>query len=146
MSQYSFSLNGENWSGAFDTRESALAAAMQKCSGAADPPGTVFVGEIAGADVYADHLGQVLIDEMRDRASDMKGDSHLRFVKPAQLAELDVAIERAVVGWLQKHDLMPRSLNVEAISEHTTPVAHRGLGVSANGKEVQDLGVGEFPG
>jgi hypothetical protein len=146
MSQYSFSLNGENWSGAFDTRESALAAAMQKCDGASDPPGTVFVGEIQGGDVFADHLGKILIDEMRARSNGAEGGGHLRKIHPEQLDELDAQIERVVVGWLQKHRIMPPSFKVEAISEHLRPVAHRGLDrSSANGNEVRDLGVGDFP-
>lgn len=150
MPQYAFSLNGENWSGAFANREEALKAAIQKCSGAADPPGTVYVGEIFGGEVFADHFGKVIVDEMRARARTRgaEGDGrYLRDLSVAQMDALDAQIERTVVGWLQKNDLMPQSFKVEAISEHSTPVPHRGLGRSNNGKkEVQDLGVSEFPG
>ena len=150
MPQYSFSLNGENWSGAFASRDAALAAAMQKCSGAADPPGTVFVGEILGGEVFADHLGKVIVEEMRSRAQSggiEGGSEYLRELTAGQMDELDSLLERTTVGWLQKHSAMPQSHKMEAISEHLTPVPHRGLGLSSNGKkEVQDLGVGEFPG
>lgn len=152
MPQYAFSLNGENWSGAFDTRDAALGAAIQKCSGAADPPGTVFVAEIVAGEAFADRLASVLIKEMRTRARSrgVEGAARwLRELSAAQLTELDGQIERTLVGWLQKNQLMPQSFKVEAISEHSTPVPHRGLARpsnNGNGKEVQDLGLAEFPG
>jgi hypothetical protein len=149
MSQYAFSLNGENWSGAFDSRDVALAAAIQKCSGASDPPGTIFVGEIAPGQALSDSLGKTLVTELRARARSRgnEGDArYLREVSPAQVRELDGLVEKTVVGWLQKHQLMPQSFKVEAISEHSVPLPHRGLSrPSNNGKEVHDLGVSEFP-
>ena len=142
MPQYAFSLNGENWTGAFATRDEALANAIQKCSGAADPPGTVFVGEMLGDEAFTDHLGRAMVKEL--------GARNLREVTPSQLAELDAVLKMTVLAWLQKHRLTAQGLKIEAISEHLTPVPHRGLsrnGPNGNGKmEVQDLGMGEFPG
>ena len=160
MPQYSYSLNGENWTGAFATRDAALAAAIQKCSGAADPPGTLFVGEISGGELFATELGQALIKEMRSRARNRGAEGasrYLRDVTPAQLKELDEQIEKIAIAWVQFHQLMPESFKVEAISEHLVPMPHRGLADRneragsggngrINGKEVQDLGVGDFPG
>jgi hypothetical protein len=161
MPQYSYSLNGENWMGAFATRDAALAAAIQKCSGAADPPGTVFVGEVASGEMFATQLGQVLVEEMRSRARNRGGEGagrYLRDVTSAQLKELDGQIETVLVEWVQAHQLMPETFKVEAISEHLVPMPHRGLADRAErsggsggngrmiGKEVQDLGVGDFPG
>jgi hypothetical protein len=155
MPQYAFSLNGENWSGAFDTRVSALKAAIQKCSGAADPPGTVYVAEIAAGEAFADRLGAVVIKEMRSRARSrgVEGSARwLRDLSATQLAELDGQVEHTIVAWLAKSQLMPQSFKVGAISEHAIPLPHRGLARASsnngngNGREVQDLGVGEFPG
>ena len=149
MPQYSFSLNGENWSGAFATREEALATAIQKCSGAADPPGTVFVGEMPGGEMFADHLGRVVVKELCARRQGTEtSDRNLREVTAHQLAELDALLEKAVSGWLKDHRLTAEDFKVEAISEHLTPVPHRGLrSANSNGKkEVQDLGVSDFPG
>ena len=168
MPQYSYSVNGENWTGAFATRDAALAAAIQKCSGAADPPGTVYVGEVAGDEMFASALGQVVVKEMRSRARNRGAEGasrYLRDVTATQLAELDEQIEKVMVGWVQAHGLTPETFKVEAISEHLVPMPHRGLagrngeraggsngdaggGANgrANGKEVQDLGVGDFPG
>src|SRR5438105_3160930 len=149
MPQYAFSLNGENWSGAFDTRDGALNAAIQKCSGAADPPGTVYVAEIVAGEAFADRLGGIVLREMRTRARTRGVDGAARWLRDlsaAQISELDAQLERTIVGWLQKNQLMPQSFKVEAMSEHSTPVPHRGLGrLSNNGKEVHDLGVSEFP-
>lgn len=143
MPQYAFSLNGENWSGAFESRETALAAAVQKCSGASDPPGTVFVAERVDGELGADQLGKTIVAELRSRSGD---DHFLQTISDSQLAELDSQIERVVVGWLQENRLMPQTLKVEAISEHLIPVAYRGLERSNELHEVQDLGVSDYPG
>jgi hypothetical protein len=152
MPQYAFSLNGENWSGAFDTRDAALRAAIQKCSGAVDPPGTVYVAEIAAGEAYADRLGAVAVKEMRSRARSRGVEGLARWLRDlsaTQLVELDAQIERTIVAWLAKNDVMPQSSKVGAISEHSVPLPHRGLARASNNgnpREVQDLGVGEFPG
>jgi hypothetical protein len=145
MPQYAFSFNRENWSGAFKSRDEALAAGIQKSSGATDLPEAVFVGEIVGGDACADHLAKVVINELRDRGRQSESTAGwLRQVSPEQKAELDQQLERLLVTWLQKHSLLPQAMKVDAISEHPTAMPHRGLGPS-NGQvqEVQDLGVSE---
>ena len=82
----------------------------------------------------------------RARAANDGDARYLASVTPAQLKELDANIERTVLSWLQKNQLVTNSLKVEKISEHVTPAPHRGLTrASPNGKEVHDLGVSEFP-
>jgi hypothetical protein len=130
MPQYAYSLNGENWTGAFATREAALSAAIQKCSGAADPPGTVFVGELATVGGLTDHLGKGIVQEMRNRATVRGLDGASRFLRSVsrlQLEELDGELEQAVVAWLQRHKLAPESTKIEAISEHALPMPHVAL-------------------
>jgi hypothetical protein len=147
MSQYVYSLNGENWAGAFETRDAALAAAIAKCSGAIDPPGTVFVAELATGDAFADHLGKVVVEQMRAKARGSEaGAKYLRGISATAMKDLDSDLERTVISWLQKHALLPQTSKVEAISEHSVPLPHRGLTRGVNGKEVQDLGTAEFPG
>jgi hypothetical protein len=130
MPQFVYSLNAENWTGTFSSRDAALAAAIQKCSGAADPPGTVFVAEISSGEALADHLGRVLVLEMRSRATarGIEGASrHLKNVSTVQLQELDAELEKVVVSWLQKNHLLPEAMKVEAISEHAVPMPHVAL-------------------
>ena len=130
MSQYAYSLNGENWTGTFANRDAALAAAIQKCSGAADPPGTVFVAEIAAGETLADHLGRAVIQEVKGRAvgRGIEGASrYLREVSRGQLDDLDNQLEKVVMGWLQKNRFVPDSTKVEGISEHSVPMPHLAL-------------------
>lgn len=144
--QYVYSMNGENWVGNFETREGALEAAIAKCSGAIDPPGTVFVAEVASGEELATGLGKIVIDEMRARARGTEGGAQfLRGLAASQVRDLDGQLEKTVIGWLQKHNLRSQSMKVEAISEHAVPMPHRGLSRGVNGKEVSDLGVSEFP-
>jgi hypothetical protein len=130
MPQYAYSLNGENWQGAFVNRESALKAALEKCSGATDPPGTVFVAEIPASEAFADHLGHALIEEMRHRAMlQGNGDAstYLHDVTPAQVDKLNEAIESVLMHWLQANALLPESARMRSISEHPVPLPHRAL-------------------
>ena len=130
MPQYAYSLNGENWMGSFSKRDAALAAAIQKCSGASDPPGTVFVGEVAAGEAMADGLGKILIQEMRRRATarGVEGaGQYLRDVSGSHLKDLDSQIEKVVANWLQKNRWTPESIKVEAISEHSVPMSHMAL-------------------
>src|SRR5689334_2411496 len=106
MPQYAYSLNGENWTGAFTTRDAALAAAIQKCSGAADPPLTVFVGELAGGDGLAEHLGKGITQELRNRFTVRGQDAAARMLRNAsraQVEELDGQLEPVIMAWLRKH-------------------------------------------
>jgi hypothetical protein len=130
MPQYAYSLNGENWQGAFTTREAALQSALQKCSGVCDPPGTVFVAEIPASEAFADHLGPALIREMRDRAAiqgNGEASAYLHDVAAAQLNQLNEAIESILMRWLQTNALLPESARVRSISEHPVPLPHRAL-------------------
>jgi hypothetical protein len=130
MPQYVYSLNGENWTGTFAGRDAALAAAIQKCSGASDPPGTVFVAEIPAGEALANELGRSLVQEMKTRAASQGiggATRYLRNVSPSQLAELDTGLEKLVVAWLQKNSLLPESMKVEGISEHPVPLPHMAL-------------------
>lgn len=130
MPQYVYSLNGENWQGAYANRETALKAALEKCSGVSDPPGTDFVAEIPASEAFADHLGHTLIKEMRDRAM-MQGSgdasAYLHDVTASQLEKLDEAIEAVLMHWLQANALLPESARVRSISEHPVPLPHRAL-------------------
>jgi hypothetical protein len=128
MPQYAYSLNGENWKGAFPTREQALGTAFQRCDGVSDPPGSVFVGEIPTTEAFADHLGHALIIELRRRARTRGADNaieYLRDVTTAEIKQLDEAIEAALMSWLQANHLLPDSAKIRSISEHPVPLPHR---------------------
>jgi hypothetical protein len=145
MPQYAYSLNGENWQGAFATRETALQSALQKCSGVSDPPGTVFVAEIPASEAFADHLGHALIKEMCDRAVRQgNGDTsvYLHDVTAAQLDQLDEAIELVLMRWLQTNALLPESAKVRSISEHPVPLPHRALDRQSIHAMTRKLSVG----
>lgn len=123
--RYAYSLNGENYTGAFTTRDQALEAAL---ADARDPlklePQTVFVARRVEADPHAAGHARSVLREMAWQAHDEVGApaaNYLNQLKPEQIEELDSAIEQVLYGWLRKHDLLPAFFKVEGISEHPVP-------------------------
>lgn len=139
---YAFSLNGENYAGAHETRQGALAAALELARKAADAPATVYVGQRVTADPQAAGHADRLIDAMRERAAAEGNSPYLARVTEHDAADLDTAIEAAILGWLKQHQFMPTRFNVDAISEHTVPMPV-GSGLRGDGSEVHELGVAE---
>ena len=124
--RYAYSLNGENYIGAFDSREQALSAALHA---ARDPsnlaqPQTVFVARRVEADPHAAGHAKSVLREMAWQAHDEVGAraaNYLNELQPEQLGELDRAIESVLYDWLRKHELLPTFFKVEGISEHPVP-------------------------
>ena len=142
---FAFSLNAENYTGAFDTRVEALKAGLEVAQRASDSPRTVYVGQRNLADPQAQGHADAVLLRMRERAVASVGGAggeYLTRVNEQQAADLDFALETAILGWLKKQQLMPTRFNVGAISEHPVPLpmarAFRG-----NGSEVHELGVSE---
>lgn len=139
---FAYSYNGENYRGAFATREEAAAAGLRAIGGLDVLPQTIFVGRMVAANVHAQKLGRAVVGEMRARAADNGVESDGGFlarVTPDQLRALDAAIECTVLGWLQKSDLAPRQFRVDSISEHPVPPVPQ-VRSMPNGDEVSDLG------
>jgi hypothetical protein len=145
--RYAYSLNGENYTGAFDSRELALAAALQA---ARDPsnlaqPQSVFVARRVEADPHAAGHAKTLLREMAWQAHDEVGApaaNYLNQLQPEQLHELDRAIESVLYDWLRKHELLPTFFKVEGISEHPVPVLPSSNGKFADQGEVHQVGQG----
>src|SRR6184192_2901597 len=96
--RYAYSLNCENYRGAFATREEALNAALE---GARDPmlpiqPQTVFVARRVEADPHAAGHARTVLREMAWQAHDEVGapaSNYLHQLPTEQVRELDRAIE-----------------------------------------------------
>jgi hypothetical protein len=124
--RYAYSLNGENYSGAFAARDQALAAAMQA---AHDPmnlaqPQTVYVARRAEADPHAAGHAKTVLREMAWQAHDEVGasaSSYLNQLPEDKIKDLDRELEKVLYDWLRRHDLLPTYFKVEGISEHQVP-------------------------
>lgn len=130
--RYAYSLNGENYTGAFGTRDQALAAAIAAARNAAgDPmnnmgPQTVFVAKRVEADPHTTGHARTVLREMAWQAHDEVGaraTSYLHQLDDQRIKDLDRSIERVLNEWLAKHDLLPTYFRVAAISEHPIPPA-----------------------
>jgi hypothetical protein len=142
--RYAYSLNGENYTGAFATREEALDAAL---ADARDPlklePQTVFVARRVEADPHAAGHARSVLREMAWQAHDEVGApaaNYLQQLRPDQIKELDSAIENVLYEWLRKHELLPTFFKAEGISEHPVPPLPSMNGKASDAREVHQVG------
>ena len=145
--RYAYSLNGENYTGAFESREQALATALQSARDPSNvnPPQTVFVARRVEADPHAAGHAKTVLREMAWQAHDEVGApaaGYLNHLQPEQLNELDRSIESVLYEWLRKHDLLPKFFKVEGISEHPVPPLPSVNGKFAESMEVHQVGQG----
>jgi hypothetical protein len=147
--KYAYSLNGTNYIPGFASRKEAREAAMDAARKYPYLPQTVFVAKIVPGDPRAAGHAQRILDTMAEQVREdadvgEAGNTYLSNVTPDQVNELDDAIEKTVVGWLKKHDLMPGFFTVEAISEHPVPIESRKV-ESVGANEVHDIGESRMP-
>lgn len=124
--RYAYSLNGENYTGAFATRDLALAAAFEAARDPMNtaPPQTVYIGRRVEADPHAAGHAKTLLREMAWQAHDEVGApaaSYLHQLPEDKIKDLDVALEKVLYEWLRRHDLLPTYFKVEGMSEHPVP-------------------------
>jgi hypothetical protein len=143
--RFAYSLNGENYAGAFATREDALRAAIDA---AHDPvqvieAQTVFVARRVEADPHAAGHARTILREMAWQAHDEVGapaTNYLRQLSDDQVADLDAGIEKVLYDWLRRHDLLPAYFKVEGISEHPVPIPHMNGKSAESNHEVHEIG------
>jgi hypothetical protein len=123
-----YSLDRETWLGAYPARQEAVAAGFRMARMQPDGGvGTVYVGQQVTPNLHAYGHAQHIVHEMALRVRDQMGeaaDGFLDNVTPAQIDELNREIEKVVLDWLERHELMPKAREVEAISEHPLPMPH----------------------
>jgi hypothetical protein len=147
--KFAYSYDREDYTGAYDSAEDALAAAVASSELMSNPPTTIYVGTLVQADPQASDHAKTIINNMSQRAHVDYGDPAQRYLKNvtlAQIKELDEAINVSITSWLQKHKLQPTFVRVEGIREYPIPFpgpsASRGTDRIS---EVQDIGVEPGP-
>src|SRR5688500_1909140 len=141
--RYAYSLNGENYTGTFATREEALAAGIEAARESLDPPQTIFVARRVEADPHATGHARTVLRELAWQAHDEVGASaanYLHKLSDDQVNELDLAIEKVVLEWLRRNELLPTYFKVEGISEHPVPQPPASALKSGGGSEVNQVG------
>jgi hypothetical protein len=136
--RYAYSLNSSNWTGEFNTRKDARAAAIDVAHRQPETPGVVYVGKIIPADSQTARHAQTVIKEMSDRAKIAGVNNYLSGLTPEQISDLDQALTQTLDSWLMFHRLRPTHFAVQAISEYPVP-APPAVHQSPT-KEVSDLG------
>ena len=126
LPQFAYSFDRHSYTGPFDSRKEAIAAGIARSRqlGAAGID-CVYVGMIVLPDPQASGHAEEVIKNMVRRARGAAGESYegyLTRVTEQQEAELDEVIERGVMDWLKKHELMPQFTKVRGVSEHPIPV------------------------
>src|SRR4051812_10088038 len=149
LRKFAYSYDREDYIGAYETPEEALAAAVDSSQGLSNPPTTIYVGTIVQADPQATDHAKTIINNMSQRAHVDYGDPAARYLKnitPAQVKDLDQAIKGAIESWLQKYKLMPTFVRVEGIREFAVPFPGSSISRSTDRiSEVHDIGVEPGP-
>jgi hypothetical protein len=143
--RFAYSLNGENYTGDFASRDQALAAALDA---ARDPlnlaqPQSVFVGRRVEPDPHTAGHAKTILRAMAWQAHDDVGSpaaNYLNQLSDDQVAELDGAVEQILQDWLRRHDLLPKYFKVEGISEHPVPMPKGLNGRAPDTREVHQVG------
>ncbi len=122
--KFAYSLNGEEYRGAFASRDEAVKEALEAARRSSDAPPTIYVGRRVAADPKASGHARAVLSNMAARAREEFGDaasSYLTGLSKPQIENLDESLELVVLGWLQRNGLTPTFFNVEAIGEHSVP-------------------------
>jgi hypothetical protein len=120
INRYAFSIDRESFRGDFATRDLAVAAGLEA---ARELPSleAIYVGKKTPVDTQTDDHAETILKAMRRRMLEEQGDANwLGSVNEHVIADLDAAVEHAIVGWLNRHDLTPAD-KITAISEHPIP-------------------------
>ena len=142
---FSYSLNGEDFVGNFDSREAAQSAGAIAARRAEDSPTTFFVARVVKVDSKAAGHARAVLSHMAARAREEAGDAANRYLAnltPAQINDLDTDLEKTITAWLDKYHLTPDFYRVEAISQHPVVRVIENH-MFATMDEVHDLGVGD---
>jgi len=144
---YAYSFDRDTFTGSYNSRKEALAAAVEKAHEADASITSVFIGERVPGDPQANGHAREIVERMIDRARAAAGDpadSYLRDVTDPQLRDLDGAIEQVILRWQQLHQLKPAFDRITAISEHPLPMVSRVAASNGEADEVGELGNADY--
>lgn len=145
--KYAYSFTREDFTGRYDSVQEALAAGLEKAASEAEPPTTIYVGQVLDGDYQAGDHAERILESMNRRAHvDMgeQGARYLRKVPKEWVRELDQAIERTIHQWLHRHDLAPNWVRVQSIREFAVPNPHEKIDASSM-VEVNEIGNPPLP-
>jgi hypothetical protein len=144
MTSYAYSLDRQVWAGRFPSRKEAAEAAIARAIKETAPPETVYVAQRIEPDLRAYGHARGIIETMRRRVREDNGDvadGYLRGLGEDVIADLDGAVENAIVEWLNRSGLVPGWVRIEAVGEYPLPSAQARSSVNGTDREVRDLGV-----
>jgi len=143
---FAYSLNGQDYQGAFATRDQARQAAFDAANEAVEPPQSIYVGRRQLADPMADSHARTVIGNMQARAREQYGDqasAYLVKLSKAVIEDLDQALQQAVAHWLETHGLMPTFDKIDAVGEFPLPSVAQINASKSESREVQEIGTGD---
>jgi hypothetical protein len=144
--QFAYSLNGEDYCGAFASREAALETAFAAARRVAEPPLSVFVGRTVATAPKSDGHARGVLSEMAAAARQEVGDANLRYLAnltSEQVEDLDCKLAGTIRVWLNTNLLAPTFYRVQSISEHAVPSEPENHLYAETPSEVHEIGVGQ---
>src|ERR1700683_3196804 len=111
MISYAYSFDRDRWFGSYPSREQAIEAGSEAATQYSGPPTTLYSGQHVAPDLRAFGHAARVIAEMRRRVREENGDEAQGFlgdVAETQMSQLDAALEKTILGWLQRNGLEPK--------------------------------------
>ena len=145
LPQFAYSFDRTSYTGPFNSRLEAINAGIARSRELGGAVDSVYVGMIVQPDPQASGHAEEVLKNMVRRARGAAGESYegyLTNVTEQQEAELDATIERCVMEWLKKHDLMPQFTKVRGVSEHPIP---GGATVRSGASDEVRVGSSDYP-
>jgi hypothetical protein len=134
MISFAYSFDRDRWFGSFASREEAIEAGSEAASQYPGPPTSIYIGQRVAPDVRATGHAASVIAEMCRRVRAQYGDDAEAFlgnVSEPQVSQLDIALEKTILSWVERNDLQPEWSKIGRVTEH--PVQTRTLcSASAN--------------
>ena len=97
---YAYSFTREDFTGCYDSVQEAFDAGLRKAAEEAEPPTTIYVGQLVEGDYQAGDHAERILESMNRRAHVDMGEPGARYLRrvPEELVrELDKAVEQTIL-------------------------------------------------
>jgi hypothetical protein len=141
--KFAYSYDRQDFTGAYDSAEEAVRAAVEQAESLSNPPTEIYVGQLVDPDPQVAHHAEAIVAAMNSRAHVDFGDQARNYVGrvlPEQLGELDVALAETISAWLKRHGLTPSFRVVRQVREYPMLFPGGTLARQPEGTEVHEIG------
>lgn len=144
MKKYSYSFDGENYFGIYDSRDKAIKEGIADAESTGpygEKPTKIYTGEIFEPPITWEDMGENYVESMQENLVQYCEWAELfdGQVTNEDIEDLDKRLNAAVEGWIKERDIKPGFFNIEqgTVEEMEIPDAAAGGGRSMTAGELK---------